>query len=223
MRKGDITWGGLFLCWVLILVIPPSRQIFIDITTAHPYAVAFVKFAVLATMGEFLSLRILNGRWVMPVSPVIRSVIWGLFGMLFVLIFEIFFTGVNSALSKGLLLCRDTQFTGAFFTSAIMNITFAPTFMAFHRLTDTYLDLSAKSGKEKPGLEEIINGVDWNNFISFVCLRTIPIFWIPVHTITFLLPTVYRVIAAAFLSIILGVILTFAKRKTQVVREAIFN
>jgi hypothetical protein len=43
-------------------------------------------------------------------------------------------------------------------------------------------------------------------------VKTIPIFWIPAHTITFLLPSEYRVLSAAFLSIALGTILAFAKK-----------
>ncbi|MCX7905011.1 MAG: Mpv17/PMP22 family protein, partial [Caloramator sp.] len=50
-------------------------------------------------------------------------------------------------------------------------------------------------------------------FISFVVLKTIPFFWIPAHTITFLLPSEYRVLMASFLSIALGAILSLAKRK----------
>jgi len=44
-------------------------------------------------------------------------------------------------------------------------------------------------------------------------MKTIPMFWIPAHTITFLLPSEFRVLAAAFLSIALGAILAFAKKK----------
>lgn len=221
MKRGDFLWGGIFLCWVFILANPQSRHIFIDVTKAHPYLIGFIKFAMLATMGEFLSLRILNRKWVVPQLPLARAAIWGFLGMVFVLIFEVFFTGINGALEKGLLLFPSGKFVGAFFTSAIMNITFGPTFMAFHRLTDTYLDLYATIKLPKPKLEEVIRSVDWNNFIFFVCLKSIPIFWIPAHTITFLLPPVFRVIAAAFLSIVLGVILTFAKKRSQLVTKTV--
>jgi hypothetical protein len=51
--------------------------------------------------------------------------------------------------------------------------------------------------------------------VSFVLLRTIPFFWIPAHTLTFMLPPEYRVLAAAMLSVALGAILAFAKRTQQ--------
>ncbi|WP_148137399.1 hypothetical protein [Candidatus Formimonas warabiya] len=221
MKKGDVVWGGLFLCWVLILAIPESRQVFIDITKAHPYFIGFIKFAMLATMGEFLTLRILNGKWVVPALPLARAVIWGFLGAVIVLVFDVFSTGVNGALEKGLLLVPASKFAGAFCTSAVMNITFAPTMMGFHRLTDTYLDLLAKSNQAKPKLAEVVRNVNWHNYISFVCLKTIPIFWIPAHTVTFLLPPVFRVIAAAFLSIVLGLMLTFAKRRCHLGPKAV--
>jgi hypothetical protein len=40
--------------------------------------------------------------------------------------------------------------------------------------------------------------------------KTIPLFWIPAHTITFLLDPDYQVLFAAFLGIMLGAILAVA-------------
>jgi prepilin signal peptidase PulO-like enzyme (type II secretory pathway) len=48
-----------------------------------------------------------------------------------------------------------------------------------------------------------------------VVLKTIPLFWIPVHTITFMLPPHYRVVIAAYLSIVLGVFLVYSNKKNQ--------
>ena len=46
-----------------------------------------------------------------------------------------------------------------------------------------------------------------------ILFRTIPLFWIPAHTFTFLLPPELRILFAAFLSVALGAILAFAKRR----------
>ena len=51
--------------------------------------------------------------------------------------------------------------------------------------------------------------VQWN----FVFKKTIPFFWYPAHTITFLLPEETRVLFAALLGVALGVILAVAARK----------
>ena len=99
----------------------------------------------------------------------------------------------------------------AFLTSVIMNLTFGIVFMAMHRISDTYIEM--RFNQMKPTLKEIIQVIDWDIFITFVVLKTIPYFWIPAHTITFSLPSYYRVVAAAYLSIILGVILAYSKSK----------
>lgn len=49
--------------------------------------------------------------------------------------------------------------------------------------------------------------------MTFVVGKTLPLWWIPVHTLTFLLPSEYRVLVAAYLSIVLGIILTYARRR----------
>ncbi|NTV18536.1 MAG: Mpv17/PMP22 family protein, partial [Bacteroidales bacterium] len=52
-------------------------------------------------------------------------------------------------------------------------------------------------------------------FLKFVVGKTIPLFWIPAHTITFMLPDQYKVLFAASLSIVLGLILSYAKLRNQ--------
>jgi hypothetical protein len=118
-------------------------------------------------------------------------------------------------MKKGLLPSSHSLFLSAFFTSLFMNLIFAPTFMALHRITDTYIDLGEGKWSKicKVKLKDVTDKIDWYGFISFVVLKTIPLFWIPAHTITFMLPSEYRVLMASFLSIALGGILAFAKRR----------
>ena len=103
----------------------------------------------------------------------------------------------------------STLFT-AFLTIAIMNLTFGIVFMAGHRMSDTYIEM--RLSQKKPSLNELIQAIYWDEFITFVVFKTIPLFWIPVHTLTFLLPASYRVVAAAYLSIILGVTLVYSNK-----------
>lgn len=217
MKKGDYLWLSVLGLIVLILIVPMTHNIFIMLTNDHPYIMGFVKVAILATMGELLAIRINSGKWLKPVGLTMRVAIWGLIGMSFVVVFEIFSAGVSSLLQKGLL----PEFAGlktlsfAFWTSTCMNFIFAPTMMTFHRITDTYLEL----GKGKLSsflsvpLGKVVGAIDWSNMIGFVFIKTLPLFWVPAHTFTFWLPPEYRVLSAAFLSIALGAILAFAKRK----------
>lgn len=133
--------------------------------------------------------------------------------MAIVLIFNVFATGIAGVLANGFLPGGNSKFAFAFFVSFTMNLSFAPTMMAFHRITDTFIDLKYENKNGKATLSDAVKRIDWDGFVSFVLVKTIPIFWIPAHTITFLLPPEYRVLSAAFLSIALGAILAFAKKK----------
>jgi hypothetical protein len=213
MRKGDFLWVLALAAVAALLLVPATHQVFMVLTAAHPYLIGFAKFFVLATMGELMALRIVTGAWAAPKGLVQRAVIWGLLGVVIVLIFDIFAGGVMGSLKKGLLPGADSKLAFAFFVSTIMNLTFAPTMMLTHRLTDTWLDLKYEG--KGASVPEIVARIDWKGFVSFVLFKTIPFFWIPAHTITFLLPPEYRVLAAALLSIALGAILAFAKKKSR--------
>jgi len=213
LKKGDVIWTAALLGVIAFLLFPTTNKVFISVTTDYPYIAGFLKFAVLATMGDLLAYRLVTSEWKIRKGFFFRAFIWGFLGVVIVLIFNIFGTGVANALKMGLLPGEGFPLAFAFFTSAIMNLSFAPSMMGFHRFTDTYADLKFIEGKKNLKLKQVFYTVDWDNFISFVVLKTIPIFWIPAHTITFLLPSEYRVLMAAFLSIALGAILSFAKAK----------
>jgi hypothetical protein len=176
----------------------------------------FAKFALMASMGELLAVRIVTGGWKWSAAFPFKAAVWGLIGVLVVLMFSVFTNGVTGAVKSGLLPSID-GFPGillnAFLVSAIMNLTFGPAFMAAHRISDTYIDLRAEG--LKPSITQVIGRIDWPGFYTFVVGKTVPFFWIPAHTITFLLPSVYRVLWAAYLSIALGAILAYARRKTS--------
>lgn len=219
VRKNDCLWGALLIAVFALMLLPGTHGLFLKLSASHVYLMAFIKFGILATMGELLAIRLLCGSWKKPNGLWLRAMVWGALGAVISLVFFIFATGVDSALQKGLLPMISSTGAGlsltfAFFTSTLINCLFAPTFMAFHRITDTYIDLGeGKLGSIcKLTLSDVVERIDWNNFVSFVVCRTIPVFWIPAHTVTFLLPAEYRVFVAALLSIALGGILGFSKR-----------
>ncbi|MBU3142561.1 hypothetical protein [Clostridium sp. CF012] len=220
MKKNDLIWLGALLIIVFLLAFPSTNEIYTVANKAHPYIMGFIKVSILATMGELLALRISTGNYKKPVGVIYKFIVWGFLGMGFVIAFDLFANGVIGSMKKGLLPSGvpDTfsaKLLFAFFTSAFMNLIFGPTFMTLHRLTDTYIDLGHGEFSEirKVKLRAVTNKIDWYGFMSFVVFKTIPFFWIPAHTITFLLPGEYRVLMAAFLSLALGVILAYSKRK----------
>jgi hypothetical protein len=214
-RRGDVLWALVLLAVFALLVYPPTHAAFVAATAHHPYMVGFAKFFVLATMGELLARRLGGGAWQRPPGLLARAVVWGGLGAAIVLVFDIFAGGVTGALKKGLLPGGDSRLAFAFFVSTTMNLTFAPAMMLFHRVTDTFIDLRHARPGARVTLDEVVGAIDWRSFVTFVLAKTIPLFWIPAHTITFLLPAEYRVLAAALLSIALGAILARAGQRVR--------
>ena len=80
-----------------------------------------------------------------------------------------------------------------------MNLIFAPVMMTIHKITDIHIEKN--SGKigcllKRINFGEIMSGMNWNVQWNFVFKKTIPLFWIPAHTITFLLPASITLLAA---------------------------
>ena len=212
MKKKDYLWLALLFSIIIFLIIPTTRELFKTVTSSAPYVMGFIKFAILATMGELLTIRIVNKKWIKPAGLIYRILTWGFLGIVITLVFDLFNSGVEKLLIKGKLPGQSSGLTLAFFTSFLMNLIFAPTMMAFHSITDSYIDLKFANNNKEINIKRAVDKIDWSHFVSFVVLKTIPIFWIPAHTVTFLLPETYRIITAAFLSLALGAILAFANK-----------
>jgi hypothetical protein len=216
-RIYDIVWLIIFAAIIAFLVDDGGREAFVLLTVQHPIIMGFIKFAVLATMGELLVKRIILGEWVFKGTYWYeRSFMWGILGILFTFVFPIYSAGIDSLVSKGMLPVLSSEkgyiVSTAFWKSAWMNILFAFPMMTFHRITDTLID-QRKLFSKWPFMN-VWNGIDWENMWRVVA-PTILWFWIPAHTITFCLPAEFRIIMAAGLSICLGAILAFAKARAK--------
>lgn len=212
MKKGDIIIVLTTLLFLFLMLSPWTSDGYIYISHHFRYTIGFIKFAVFATIGELLALRITNKRYVKPPYLLARIIIWGIVGVMIVFSFALYEDGVAGILNRGLLPNWDVAAYKAFLIAATMNLTFGPVFMGAHRISDAYLNNLAIG---KKGIRAAVERVDWNSFLTFVVGKTIPLFWIPAHTITFLLPAEYRVFVAAILSIALGLILAFASLKKR--------
>ena len=210
MKKDYIISSGVFLLTGLLIFLV-TRNFFLSFASSYPLVAGFIKFFILATIGDFIGLRIRIKKWKKPDYILIKAIVWGLIGVAIVLMFGIFPAGVEYLQIENILPFEGSVVASALFTSILLNLTFAPTMMAFHRVSDTYLNMRVNN--KNVSVKEAIDEIKWNQFFSFIVLKTIPLFWIPVQTITFLLPSEYRIIFAAVLGILLGLILGLFKNE----------
>ena len=239
MKKQDL----FFAIILIILVLPFFPFGFLDnfhksylFNEEHWVSTSFMKFAILATMGEILGSRIKSGSYILKNFGIIpRAIVWGLIGITIKVAFVVFAIGVPAFIEKYLWISnakesmssRDvfeafdkgfgwTRVFCAFFISTTLNVMYAPVMMTFHKITD--LHIMGNEGKLKSLVTPIKFGdmfskINWNVQWNFVFKKTIPLFWIPAHTITFMMPNEYRIIIAALLSIALGILLALASQK----------
>jgi hypothetical protein len=201
----------VLLGFALILILGESREVFLALTGEHMFIMGFIKFALLATTGEIIALKLGGGTFKFPRGMFYKMAVWGLIGMGIALMVPVFSTGVLYLQEGGILPGKGNTLVTAIFSSLLNNMSFGAVMMGFHTVSDTVIEMVTE--KEKITLREVINRTAWDKYIGFVILKTLPFFWIPAHTITYILPPQYRVFFSAVLSIALGLILAIGKRK----------
>jgi hypothetical protein len=229
MKKEDLFFGF----YILLLFIPffissELYQFYNEFNKEHAFITAFIKFAVLATTGESIGLRIREGVYNKPGFGLLpRAFVWGFLGLSIKLAFIIFATGAPVFLENfGLknapkIMNADFSFYKlliAFTISTSMNLIFAPVMMTLHKITDTHIINNGGGFAvifKKIDFAQNFKSVNWDVQWNFVFKKTIPFFWIPAHTVTFLLPGEMQVLFAALLGIALGVILAWAGLKSS--------
>ena len=236
MKKGDFILIACVAVVAALFAIPQTHcaEGFNWATAHHPYIMAFFKFAILATLGEMLALRIREGVYNKKgfgVAP--RMIVWGFLGMAIAMAMVIFKSGVPvflgtvaDALKGGgthvatyTAIFKASELTWgklgiAFAVSVLMNSIFAPVMMTFHKCTDIHITENGGTvvGLFRPiKMREIFREkINWDVQWNLVIKKTIPLFWFPMHTITFILPANLQVLFAALLGVAVGLILALA-------------
>lgn len=224
IKKIDI----IFFAGVLFLFLPfvVSKDVFdfyIQFNRDHELITAFVKFAILATIGDVIGLRIKTGSYLRKGFGIIpRMIVWGFLGITIKIAFVLFVYGTPAFLEtlglENAHVVMKGNFTPekllvAFCISVAMNVIYAPVMMTLHAITDMHIMTNGGTirGFLTPiKFRKLFVNLDWDVQWNFVFKKTIPFFWIPAHTITFLLPPELRVLFAALLGIALGMILAIA-------------
>jgi hypothetical protein len=224
MRTGDYILALIFAILFLPFFLSDDLyQVFVTTSKSHPYFMAFLKFGILATLGETMGYRIKTGDYPTKTFGLMsRAIVWGFLGITIAVAFKIFSQGTPAVLvALGLDNAPASMaggFSGlklltAFSISVAMNVIYAPVMMTTHKVTDTHIDThkgSLKALLMPIPVGEILGKINWKVQWGFVFKKTIPLFWFPAHTITFLLPAHLQVLFAAVLSIFLGIILSVA-------------
>lgn len=228
MKRQDLYFAIVMLAIFLPFFLSPELYAWYkSFNAAHAMIMAFLKFGILATLGEMLGCRISTGDYTTPTFGVLpRMVVWGLLGMAISMAMTVFSNGIPAFISsmggENLVAAFKTdgfawgKLVVALSISVMMNTFFAPVFMTFHKITDTHIAENGGSIKAlfRPiDMRRHIVELNWDRQWSFIFKKTIPLFWYPAHTITFMLPGEYRVLFAALLGVALGVILAIGARK----------
>lgn len=228
MKRADLYFivaiAAIFLPFFLSA---PLYEWYSTFNASHGMVMSFLKFGILSTLGEMLGCRISTGKYVTPTFGVLpRMVVWGFLGMGINMAMIVFSKGTPMFMQYMGMTNAVEAFTADGFSmdklwvalavSVAMNTIFAPVFMTFHKVTDAHI--AAHNGSLKAlvtpiPMAERLGTLNWQAQWGFVFRKTIPFFWYPAHTITFLLPAEQRVLFAALLGIVLGVLLAVSVKK----------
>ncbi|MBU0934149.1 MAG: hypothetical protein KKI09_11790 [Spirochaetes bacterium] len=174
---------------------------YIDWVKSNMLLSAFVQFALLGTLGEILGILVAKRKLsANMVEWLLKALVWGLLGICVKYAFKGFVGFVDALVAQNLLPAifgKDTSVAilRAFALSFFMNAQFGPLLMFLHRSTDNLITRA----KGYTGIEKSLFTLAW--------------FWLPAHTVTFSLPADFQIGVAALLSVALGLIMGFTKRK----------
>ena len=101
MTLGDKKVSAIvLLCLILAALTPDFMETFKYYSKTHGFIMSFIKFAVLATFGECLALRIVTGKYWRPgFGLCAKMAVWGVLGVVIKLAFIVFATGAPNILA----------------------------------------------------------------------------------------------------------------------------
>ena len=232
MKKNDF----IFILVLCVIFLPfvfskTAYELYMELSGKHFMIMGFVQYALLATIGEMLGLRLQTGNYVEKGFGVLpRAFVWGTLGLTIVAAIQIF--GVGSPVfidnlfnlgDGGIVTIMATpgisfmKVVGAFIMAFFMDVFFSPLFMIVFGVYDMHIKQTGGTLKgfftHKVKYSENLQNFNWKVQWRFVFMKTIPLFWIPAHTIMYLLPVEFQVLMSSMLGIVLGVILFFANKK----------
>ncbi len=174
---------------------------YVDFVTSYPLTSAMLQFALLGTFGDVISRWIIEKRFFSPYNfqtIIFKILEWAALAVMIKYAFIGFHGFVENLITNGYL----PQLEGvakSFTISLSMNLQFGPFLIIIHRLLDNFV------------IERVHKDSAWKNLDK--SLYSLLWFWLPAHTITFLMPQEFQIGLAAVWSLALGIILGFFNRK----------
>jgi len=165
---------------------------------AYPIGSAMLQFAILGTLGDIISKWVVQKSFKYPFTAFLtiwKMIVWALLAIAIKYAFKGFTGFVETLMQDGLWPRFEAQgFGHAFSVSALMNLQFGLFLVIMHRI----LDNIPEKVKNWKNLHKGMYSLLW--------------FWIPAHTITFMMPDALRIGLAALWSLALGLILGLYNR-----------
>ena len=159
-----------------------------------------IQFALLGTLGDMIAKWLLKGQLFMPYSLVtlfLKMIEWAVLAICIKYAF-VGFQGFVDGLLAHEMIPELGLFGRAFAVSVSMNLQFGLLLVILHRYLDNLVARENNWANIDKGMKSLV----W--------------FWIPAHTITFMLDKPYQIGLAAIWSVVLGVILGYFNRQEKV-------
>lgn len=177
-------------------------ECYVSFVKNYVFLSAIIHFAILGTLGEMISQMMVNKNVKYPFTffmTLKKMAVWAFLGVVIKFTFKGFVSGyVPKLMEVGYLpQAEHGSFLFAFSVSVLSNLQFGIFMVLFHRLLDNLV-----TGQK-----------NWKNldkgFLSMLW------FWIPAHTITFMLPEHFQIVMASAWSVALGVLLGMFNSKSS--------
>ncbi|MDP2302799.1 MAG: hypothetical protein Q8N03_10305 [Ignavibacteria bacterium] len=172
---------------------------YVETVKAYPIITAMIQFAILSTLGDMISKWVIQKRIFLPFTyktVILKMLEWAFLAVCIKYAFVGFNYFVQGLVEKSLLPGLN-YFWEAFAISATMNLQFGPFLVIMHRLLDNLIAKENNWANIDKGMYSLL----W--------------FWLPAHTITFMLPKPFQIGLAALWSVVLGLILGYYNSKKK--------
>lgn len=170
---------------------------YIETVKAYPIITAMIQFAILGTLGDIIAKWIIKGKLFLPysfITLVLKMIEWAILAIFIKYAFVGFHGFVDGLTGHGML-PEMNKFGYAFAISTTMNLQFGPFLVIMHRFFDNVIAKQNNWANINKGMLSLL----W--------------FWIPAHTITFILDRPFQIGLAAVWSVVLGIILGFYNKE----------